>query len=32
VSTPALIKMLIICAVMLTIQLLAYFALQPVPH
>jgi hypothetical protein len=33
VSTPALIKMLIICAVMLTLQLLVYFAYQPVwPH
>ena len=33
VSTSALIKMLIICAAMLTIQLLAYFAYQPVwPH
>jgi hypothetical protein len=32
VSTSALIKMLIICAAMLAIQLLAYFALQPVPH
>ena len=30
-STTALIKMLIICAAMLTIQLLAYFAFQPVP-
>jgi hypothetical protein len=32
VSTSALIKMLIICAAMLAIQLLAYFVLQPVPH
>jgi hypothetical protein len=33
VSRTALIKMLIICAAMLTIQLLVYFAYQPVwPH
>ena len=31
VSTPELIRMLIICAAMLTIELLAYFAYQPVP-
>jgi hypothetical protein len=31
VSTSALIKMLIICAAMLTIQLLAYFAFHPLP-
>ena len=30
-STPELIRMLIICAAMLTIELLAYFAYQPVP-
>ena len=30
VSRPALIKMLIICAAMLTIQFLVYFAYQPV--
>jgi len=33
VSTSTLIKMLIICAAMLTVQLLVYFAYQPVwPH